>query len=67
MGRLLTTTDAVQSDPPTFKMTLLELVTLLFDITNSEEETMHMALELVTSGEVCLTGSFSDESLELLN
>ncbi len=67
MGRLFTTTDAVQSALPTFTMTLLELVTLLFDITNSEEETMNMALELVTSGEVCLTGSFSDEGLERLN
>jgi len=67
MGRLLTPTDAVRSAPPTFQMTLLELVTLLLDITNSEEETMNMALELVTSGDVCLIGSFSDEGVDRLN
>jgi hypothetical protein len=67
MGRLLTPTDVVQRDQPTFQMTLLELVTLLLDITSSEEETTRMALELVTSGEVCLIGNFSDEGVKRWN
>jgi hypothetical protein len=48
-------------------MTLLELLTLLLDITSSEEETIRMALELVAGGEVWLTGNFRNESLERWN
>ena len=50
----------VQGDPPTVRTTLLELVTLLSKVTESEEETVGMARALVASGKVQLTGSFKD-------
>ena len=64
MARALTPTDAARRDQPVFQMTLLELVTLLLDITDSEEETMKMAFELIVSGEVWLTDNFRNETLE---
>ncbi len=67
MAKALTPTDTARRSQPTFQMTLLELVTLLLDITNNEEETMKMALELVASGEVWLTGNFRNENLERWN
>ena len=67
MGKALTPTDTARRGQPTFQMTLLELLTLLLDITSSEEETIRMALELVAGGEVWLTGNFRNESLERCN
>ena len=67
MGRLLTPTGDARHDQVPFQMTLLELITLLFDITNDEEEAMTMAFELVVTGEVCLIGSLRGESLEWSN
>ncbi len=56
----------VQGDPPTLRTTLLELVTLLVELTESEEETAKIARALVASGKVQLTGSFKDCCHELL-
>ena len=41
-------------------MTLLQLVALLLEITNSEEETTNLAFDLVASGEVVLTGTLRE-------
>ncbi len=49
-----------RSSSPVFQMTLLQLVTLLLEITNSEEHTVEMAFDLVRSGEVILTGSLRE-------
>ena len=57
----------VQSDPPAVRTTLLDLVTLLSKVTESEEETVGMARALVASGKVQLTGSFNDRFLDLLS
>jgi hypothetical protein len=56
----------VQSDPPAVRTTLLDLVTLLSKVTESEEETVGMARALVASGKVQLTGSFKDHFRDLL-
>ena len=53
-------TGLVQGDPPTVRTTLLELVTLLSELTESEEETVETARALLASGKVKLTGSFRD-------
>ena len=50
----------VQGDPPTVRTTLLELVTLLSELTESEEETVETARALLASGKVKLSGSFRD-------
>jgi hypothetical protein len=59
-------TGPVQGDPPTLRTTLLELVTLLSKVTESEEETVGMARALVASGKVQLTGSFKDRFHDVL-
>ena len=56
----------VQGDPPTVRITLLELVTLLSGLTEGEEETVRMARALVASGKVQLTGSFKDRFRDVL-
>ena len=59
-------TEPVQGDPPTVRITLLELVTLLSGLTESEEQTLRMARALLASGKVQLTGSFRDCRHEVL-
>ena len=59
-------TGPVQGDPPTVRATLLELVTLLSELTESEEETVRMARALLASGKVQLTGSFKDRFHDVL-
>jgi hypothetical protein len=56
----------VQGDPPKLRTTLLELVTLLSHLTESEEETLAMARSLLASGRVQLTGNFRGCCHELL-
>jgi hypothetical protein len=56
----------VQVDPSTFRTTLLELVTMLSEMTESEEETVKLARALLADGTVELTGSFRGCSHELL-
>ena len=67
MAKSPTVTEAAPHDRPVFQITLLELVSLLFEITDGEEEAMRMALALVVSGEVCLTGNCSGEDLKYWN
>jgi hypothetical protein len=67
MAKLLAATETAPHDRPVFQMTLLELVHLLLDITNTEEETMRMALTLVVSGDVRLIGNFRGEGVERWN
>ena len=57
----------VQGDPPVVRTTLLELVTLLSTVTESEEETVGMARALVASGKVQLTGSFKDRFNDVIS
>ena len=67
MAKLLAATETAPHDRPVFQMTLLELVLLLLDITDTEEEAMRMALRLVVSGEVCLIGNSRGEGVERWN
>lgn len=67
MARALTSAGVARREQPVFQMTLLQLVTILLDITDSEEETVRLAFELIVSGEVWLTGSFRDEGPERWN
>jgi hypothetical protein len=64
MAKALTPTGDARRDQPVFQMTLLELVSILLEITDSEEETTRMAFELVLSGEVWLTGNFREDGPE---
>jgi len=57
----------VQGDPPAVRTTLLDLVTLLSKVTESEEETVGMARALVASGKVQLTGSFKDRFNDVIS
>ena len=59
-------TGPMHDDPPTVRTTLLELVTLLSGLTESEEQTVRMARALVASGKVQLIGSFKDYCHKLL-
>jgi hypothetical protein len=59
-------TGLAQGEAPTVRITLLELVTLLSEVTESEEATVGMARALVASGKVQLTGSFKDRCHDLL-
>ena len=67
MTSQLTRTRHVQYQPPALEITLLELVAVLAEVTETEEETVAMALALITSGQVQLVGTFRDCSPERLN
>jgi hypothetical protein len=60
-------TGPVHGDPPTVRTTLLELVSLLSGLTDSEEQTVRMARTLLATRKVQLTGSFKDCCHELLS
>lgn len=53
-------TGPMQNEPPSLRITLLELVVLLSGLTESEEQTVRTARALLASGKVELTGSFKD-------
>jgi hypothetical protein len=60
MASMPAATTGTRSSSPVFQMTLLQLVTLLLDITDSEEHAVEMAFDLVVAGEVILTGNFRE-------
>ena len=62
-----TRTRREQSQSPALEITLLELVAVLSEVTETEQETVAMALALITSGQVKLVGTFRDCSPERLN
>jgi hypothetical protein len=53
--------------PPALRITLLELVAALNDVAETEQETVAMALALITSGQVQLIGALRDCSPERLS
>lgn len=55
------------SQVPPLRMTMLELVSVVSDITQSEEETVQTVLLLLACGSVQLIGSFKDCRSELLS
>ncbi len=60
MASMPAATTNARSSSPVFQMTLLQLVTLLLEITNNEEDAVEMAIDLVVGGEVILTGNFRE-------
>jgi len=62
-----TRTWRARSCPPPLQTTLLDLVCVLSEITESEEETVETALALLASGDVQLTGSFKGYRPERLS
>ena len=66
MTTQFTHTRSAESSLPPVRTTLLELVSALSEITESEEETVTTVLALLDSGEVQLIGSFRDDRLESL-
>jgi hypothetical protein len=66
MTTQFTRTRSAESSLPPVRTTLLELVSALSEITESEEETVTTVLALLDSGEVQLIGNFRNDRLESL-
>jgi hypothetical protein len=67
MASQLTRPRRAQCQDPALEITLLELVAVLSEVTETEQETVTMAMALITSGQVQLVGTFRDCSPERLN